>query len=115
MRTFQSSARCPRCGAVMRTSNAKTHEFRCGNCKGRFQSDSVSRTASDFFEISVSARAYEYELWNEKLLELTDEYKSDFLGYDDTCSLIDIGWENGYPTHKEMHTFLQELNKIIEK
>ncbi|WP_330670926.1 hypothetical protein [Dorea amylophila] len=42
----------------MRTSNAKTHEFRCGNCKGRFQLDSVSRTASDLFEISVSAKAY---------------------------------------------------------
>ena len=114
MRTYHSSAICPKCGSIMRTSNAKSRNFRCGNCKGCFRSDSVLRTASDLFEISIPAKSYEYESNKEKLLALTDKFGCDFLGYDDICFLIDIGWENGYPTHEKMHTFLLTLNEIVE-
>lgn len=46
-------------------------------------------------------------------LEITEKYHCDFLGYDDGCGLIDIGWEKAYPDYTTMHAFLAEVNQVF--
>ena len=41
MKTYQSSAICPKCGELLRTNNAKSYNFYCHNCNGRFRSNSI--------------------------------------------------------------------------
>lgn len=50
---------------------------------------------------------------HEQLLEITEKYHCDFLGYDDGCGLIDIGWEKVYPDYTTMHAFLAEVNQVF--
>ena len=113
MRTYHSSAICPKCGAVMRTGNAKNYNFSCDCCKGRFRSNSIKESSDDIFSISISARPIDFETHEKQLLELSDKYNCSFFGYDDMCFLIDIGWENGYPEYQVMYSFLKEVNEII--
>lgn len=113
MKTYQSSAICPKCGELLSTNNAKSHNFYCHNCNGRFRSNSIKDSDDELFRISIPSTADEYEVHNEPLLEITEKYHCDFLGYDDGCGLIDIGWEKAYPDYTTMHTFLAEVNQVF--
>lgn len=113
MKTYQSSAICPKCGKLLRTNNAKSYNFYCNNCSGRFRSNSIKDSDDELFRISIPATADEYEVHNEQLLEITEKYHCDFLGYDDGCGLIDIGWEKAYPDYTTMHAFLAEVNQVF--
>ena len=87
--------------------------FYCRHCKGRFRSNSIKDSDDELFRISIPATADEYEVHNEQLLEITEKYHCDFLGYDDGCGLIDIGWEKVYPNYTTMHAFLAEVNQAF--
>ena len=87
MKTYQSSAICPKCGELLRTNNAKSYNFYCHNCNGRFRSKSIKDSDDEYFRISIPATADEYDVHNEPLLEITEKYHCDFLGYDDGCGL----------------------------
>ena len=97
MKTYQSSAICPKCGKLLRTNNAKSYNFYCNNCSGRFRSNSIKDSDDELFRISIPATSHD----------------CDFLGYDDGCGLIDIGWEKAYPDYTTMHAFLAEVNQVF--
>lgn len=113
MKTYQSSAICPKCGELLRTNNAKSYNFYCHHCKGRFRSSSIKDSDDELFSISIPASAQLYENHREQLLEITEKYHCDFLGYDDRCSLIDVGWGKAYPDYTTMHAFLAEVNQVF--
>ena len=71
MKTYQSSAICPKCGELLRTNNAKSYNFYCHNCNGRFRSNSIKDSDDEYFRISIPATADEYDVHNEPLLEIT--------------------------------------------
>jgi len=106
MKTYQSSAICPKCGKLLRTNNAKSYNFYCHNCNGRFRSNSIKDSDDEYFRISIPATADEYDVHNEQLLEITEKY-------DDGCGLIDIGWEKAYPDYTTMHALLAEVNQVF--
>ena len=72
MKTYQSSAICPKCGELLRTNNTKSYNFYCHNCNGRFRSNSIKDSDDELFRISIPATADEYEVHNEPLLEITE-------------------------------------------
>ena len=72
MKTYQSSAICPKCGKLLRTNNAKSYNFYCHNCNGRFRSNSIKDSDDEYFRISIPATADEYDVHNEQLLEITE-------------------------------------------
>lgn len=113
MKTYQSSAIRPKCGKLLRTNKAKSYNFYCHNCNGRFRSNSIKDSDDEYFRISIPTTADEYDVHNEQLLEITEKYHCDFLGYDDGCGLIDIGWEKAYPDYTTMHAFLAEVNQVF--
>ena len=113
MKIYQSSEICPKCGELLRTNNAKSYNFYCHHCKGRFRSSSIKDSDDELFRISIPASAQLYENLREQLLEITEKYHCDFLGYDDGCGLIDIGWEKAYPDYTTMHAFLAEVNQVF--
>ena len=94
MKTYQSSAICPKCGKLLRTNNAKSYNFYCHNCNGRFHSNSIKDSDDEYFRISIPATADEYDVHNEQLLEITEKYHCDFLGYDDGYQhAITVRWQ----------------------
>ena len=66
-------------------------------------------------EVSVLKQSNILQEQKEQLLEITEKYHCDFLGYDDGCGLIDIGWEKAYPDYTTMHAFLAEVNQVFSQ
>lgn len=108
MKTYQSSAICPKCGELLRTNNAKSYNFYCHHCKGRFRSNSIKDSDDELFRISIPATADEYEVHNEQLLEITEKYHCDFLGYDDGCGLLTLAGKKHIRIIQQCMLFLRK-------
>lgn len=92
-KTFRTNAVCPRCGKHLQTTDVYGYDFTCKECDENIYSFEVKRVDSEILEISIPMDAETFKTNLEKLKNIADVYDCDFLGFDDTCNIMDIGWD----------------------
>ena len=112
--TYYTSAVCPKCGKLLKTSDVKGYAFVCEECDENFCTVEIRQNLADLYEINIPMSTSEFRKLKSKLLKLTDIYKCDFLGHDNFCNLTDIGWEKGFPDSDTMNQFIDELEVIMK-
>ena len=114
MNKYYTSASCPKCGRQLKTSDVEGYSFVCEECDENFYTMEVKGNKSDLFEINIPMTSAAFRTLEPKLLELTKNYKCDFLGHDDYCNLTDIGWEKGFPDSSVLNQFITDLEAIMK-
>lgn len=92
-KVFRTNAVCPKCGKHLYTTDVYGYSFTCKECDENFYSFEVKEVDSEILEISIPMTVETYEKNLEKLGDIADVYDCDFLGFDDTCDIMDIGWD----------------------
>lgn len=92
-KTFKTNAICPRCGKALYTTDIYGYDFTCKECNENFYSFEIKKVGSEILEISIPMTVEIYEANLIKLQEIAEVYDCNFLGFDDTCDTMDIGWD----------------------
>ena len=90
---FRTNVICPKCGKHLYTTDVYGYDFTCKECDENILSFEVKKVDAEILEISIPMSVENYEKNEEKLKDIADVYNCDFLGFDDTCNTIDIGWD----------------------
>ena len=125
MKTYITSARCPKCGKELHTSDVEGYGFVCKECDENFYTIEIKNCSADFqnkttrkgeqlWKISIPITI---EDWKKKLSQwkdISEKYSCDFLGYDDVVSVVDIGWANSFPESDILNRFVKEIEKFMK-
>lgn len=113
MKTYVTSARCPKCGKQLYTSDIDGYSFVCKECDENFYTIEVVNCMADFWEINIPMLPETFKKKLSCLKEISDKYNCDFLGYDPTAKLLDIGWENSFPVSDVLNEFVKEIGDVV--
>lgn len=105
---YGTSARCPKCGKQLFTSDVEGYAFVCKECDENFYMMEVTNSMADLWEINIPMLPETFKEKLSCLKEISNKYNCDFIGYDPTAKLLDVGWENGFPES-------EVLNEIVKK
>ena len=113
MKTYGTSARCPKCGEQLYTSDIGEYSFVYKECGENFHTMEVTNCMSDFWEINIPMLPGTFKEKLYCLKEIFDKYNCDFLGYDPTAKLLDIGWKSGFPESNIFNQFVKEIKETM--
>ena len=113
MKTYGTSAICPKCGKQLYTSDIDGYSFVCKECDENFYTMEVINSMADLWEINIPMLPETFKKKLSCLKEISDKYNCDFLGYDPTAKLLDIGWENSFPASSILNQFVKEIEEVM--
>lgn len=113
MKIYGTSARCPRCGKQLYTSDVDGYSFVCKECDENFYTMEVANCMADLFEINIPMQSETFKEKLPYLKEISNRYECDFLGYDPTAKLLDIGWENSFPGCSILNQFVKDIEETM--
>lgn len=115
MKIYGTSGICPKCGKQLYTSDIDGYSFVCKNCDENFYTIEVREYMSDFWEINFPMSKDNWKRNLSEIKEISEKYNCDFLGYDDTASIMDIGWENNFPESSNLNWFVKEIEETMKR
>lgn len=92
--TYYTNARCPKCGALLKTSDLPDYALLCEKCDENFFCIEVKDISGDFFEINFPISIADYEKNEAYLLSKLEIVNPCFIGCDDVAGFLDVGWED---------------------
>lgn len=111
-KTYITNCICPRCGQQLYTSDIDGYSFVCKECDENFYGMEIKEIRGGRIELSVTnISVSQYKRHLKELQELVLQGKCDFLGYDDVCNFVDVGW-NVMSSEKQIRTVVDALSKI---
>ncbi len=114
-KTYGTSAKCPKCGKQLYTSDIKGYSFVCKECDENFYTIEVQDCVADFWEINIPMQLQSFKVKLPNLQNISSKYKCDFLGYDDNAEMLDIGWKKGFPGSNILNQIVEEIENVLEK
>ena len=115
MKIYGTSARCPKCGKQLYTSDVDGYSFVCKECDENFYTVEIKECLADYWEINFPASLDDWERNLSQWKEICDKYNCDFLGYDNIAELMDIGWESGFPESEILNKFVKEIENQLKR
>lgn len=115
MKVYGTSGVCPKCGRQLHTSDVAGYGFVCKGCDENFYAMEVTDCMADFWEVNFSMAPDSWKRNLSELRKISEKYDCDFLGYDDSAKIMDIGWEKCFPESNILNKFVDEIEKIIKK
>lgn len=115
MKTYGTSAVCPKCGKQLYTSDIDGYSFVCKECDENFYTIEVVNCMADLWEINIPMLQETFKEKLSCLKEISDKYNCYFLGYDPTAKLLDIGWENSFPGSSILNQFVKEIEEVMKR
>ena len=113
MKIYGTSARCPKCGKQLYTSDIDGYSFVCKECDENFYTMEVLDCMADLWEINFPMSEESCERNLSQIQGISEKYNCDFLGYDDVAGIMDIGWENSFPESSILNKFVKEIEKTM--
>lgn len=115
MKIYRTSARCPKCGKQLYTSDIDGYSFVCKECDENFYTIEVVNCMADFWKINIPIPLETFKEKLSYLKEISNKYNCDFLGYDSTAKLLDIGWKNSFPGSSILNQFVKEIEATLKR
>lgn len=110
---YATSAKCPKCGHYLYTSDLSNYAFVCLKCDENFYSVEIKENLSDIHEINIVIPIEDFKNHLPELQKIADKYDCRFLGFDDVAGFMDIGWDNHFPSTTIIQSMLREIEKVL--
>lgn len=115
MKTYGTSAVCPKCGKQLYTSDIDGYSFVCEECDENFYMIETKENLADYWEINFPLTLDDWERNLSQLQEICDKYNCELLRYDNIAELMDVGWENGFPKSEILNKFIKEIENQLKR
>ena len=115
MKTYGTSAVCPKCGKRLYASAIDGYSFVCKECDRKFYTVKTKENLADYWEINFPLTLDDWERNLSQWREICDKYNCYLLCYDNISELMDVGWESGFPESKILNKFIKEIENHLKR
>ena len=112
MKTYGTSARCPRCGKQLFTTDVPGYSFVCQHCDENFYTVEIKDCMADYWEVNFPLSSDAWKRNASAFQQVAQNYGCRFCSYDPIAHLMDIGWEDGFPPSDNLNNFVAEIEAI---